>query len=138
MQHEQHGAERERRCAGKKWHEEQRCSRYLERAGEIPKPLANADVVKEHDHVVPANELRSANEKEHRRERDFGELDEPAITVHPYQGVRVRLAPTSQRVSRQPRPQIVERHNENEDTDYLCQTDMVQHCLNLRARKKTW
>ena len=140
MQHEQldergddhDAAERERRWAGKKWHKDQRRSRYLERAGEITKPLADADVVKELDHLVTANELRSAHEKEHRRERDLGELDENPITVHPRYRVRVRLAPATSCAPCQRRPHGVERRNESDETDDLSETEMVQHCLNLR------
>ena len=97
MQHEQlderrgdhDAAERERRWTGKKWHQEQHRARHLERAGEITKPLADADVVKEHDHVVAANQLRPAHEQEHHRERDLGELEENPMAVDP--GHRVRM-----------------------------------------------
>jgi len=141
MQHEQlderrgdhDAAERERRWTGKKWHQEQHRARHLERAGEITKPLADADVVKEHDHVVAANQLRSAHNQEHHGERDLGELDENAMAVHPRHRVRVRLAPASPSASCQRRPHVVERRNESDDTDDLSETDVVQHCLKLRS-----
>jgi len=98
--------------------------------------LADADVVKEHDHVVAASELRAAHEKEHRRERHLGELDEQAKAVQPRHRMRVRLAPSAQCAPRQRRSHEVERRHESDDTKDLHEIYMVQHRLILRSREK--